>query len=73
MVCAALLQLRRTRQEPPAFRVPAAPAVVAVAIGFCAVVASRMGWAEAQVIGATVALALANWLWVRRARVGGRP
>ena len=68
MVCAALLQLRRTQQEPPAFRLPAAPAVVAVAILFCLVLASRMGRDEAGVVGATVALALANWLWVRSRR-----
>jgi amino acid transporter len=71
MVCAALLQLRRVRREPPAFRVPAAPAVVAVGIGFCVVVASRMGLHEVGIVGATVALAVANWSWVRRRRVPG--
>jgi len=68
IVCAAVLQLRRTREEPPGFRLPAAPAVVAVGILFCVVVASRMGLDEARVVGATVALAVANWLWVRGRR-----
>ena len=72
MVCAALLQLRRTREEPPAFRLPAAPAVVAAGILFCVAVASRMGWDEARVVGVTFALAVANWLWVRRRREGDR-
>src|SRR5262245_44445480 len=67
MVCAALLRLRRTREEPPAFRLPAAPVVVAVGILSCALAASRMGRAELEVVGATAALAVANWLWVRRA------
>jgi amino acid transporter len=77
MVCAAVLRLRRTREEPPAFRLPAAPAVVAVGILFCVVVASRMGLDEARVVGVTVALAIANWLWVRgrreHDRSGGGP
>ena len=68
MVCASVLRLRRTREEPPAFHLPGAPAVVAVGILFCAAVASRMGAGEMRVVGATVALAGANWLWVRRRR-----
>jgi amino acid transporter len=68
MVCAALLHLRRTQEEPPAFRLPAAPAVVAMGILFCVVVASRMGLHEAEIVGVTVALAVANWLWVRGRR-----
>ena len=72
MVCAALLHLRRAREEPPAFRVPAAPAVVAVGISFCVVVASRMGLEEVSIVGATVALAVGNWLWVRGRRESHR-
>jgi L-asparagine transporter-like permease len=68
MVCAALLHLRRTQEEPPAFRLPAAPAVVAMGILFCVVVASRMGLHEVEILSATAALALANWLWVRGRR-----
>jgi len=65
MVCSALLRLRKTEGKAPAFRLPAAPVVVAVGILFCAVLASRMGLAEVGVVGATVALAVANWFWVR--------
>ncbi|MCI0355887.1 MAG: amino acid permease, partial [Acidobacteria bacterium] len=68
LVCLALLRLRKTRTEAPAFRLPAAPAVAAVGIVFCMVVGSRMGMAEVKIVGATAALAVANWLWVR-----GRP
>ncbi len=64
-VCLALLRLRKTQPDAPAFRLPAAPAVVAVGILFCVVVASRMGLDEVKILGATVALAVANWLWVR--------
>ncbi len=66
MVCLALLRLRKTRTEAPAFRLPAAPAVATVGSVFCIVVGSRMGMAEVKIVGATVALAIANWLWVRR-------
>ncbi len=68
IVCLALLRFRRTQAAAPAFRLPAAPAVVAVGIVFCVVVASRMGKLELKIMLATAAIALINWLWVR-----GRP
>lgn len=65
-VCLALLRLRQTQAAAPAFRLPAAPAVVAVAIVFCAVVASRMGKLELKIMVVTAVIALGNWLWVRK-------
>ncbi|MGH9576406.1 MAG: APC family permease, partial [Terriglobales bacterium] len=65
-VCLALLRLRKTATIAPVFRLPAAPAVVAVGIVFCVVVASRMGMSELKILVATAAIALVNWLWVRR-------
>jgi amino acid transporter len=67
-VCVALLCLRKTEKTGPVFRLPAAPAVVAVGIVFCVVVASRMGELELKIMLATAGIALINWLWVR-----GRP
>ncbi|MGH9603870.1 MAG: amino acid permease, partial [Terriglobales bacterium] len=65
-VCLALLRLRKTATTAPVFRLPAAPAVVAVAIAFCVVVASRMGRLELKIIVVTAAIALINWFWARR-------
>jgi len=65
-VCVALLRLRRMATAAPSFRLPAAPAVVAVGIGFCVAVASRMGKLELKIMLATAAIALVNWLWVRQ-------
>jgi amino acid transporter len=65
-VCLALLRLRKSEATLPSFRLPAAPAVVAVAIVFCAVVASRMGKLELKIMVVTAAIALGNWLWVRK-------
>ncbi len=66
VVCLALLRLRHVHSEPPAFRLPAAPAVVAVGLVFCVVVASRMGMNEVKIILITVAVAALNWMWARR-------
>ncbi|MGH9508538.1 MAG: APC family permease [Terriglobales bacterium] len=65
-VCLALLRLRKSETTPPVFRLPAAAAVVTVAIAFCVVVASRMGRLELKIMLVTAAIALINWLFVRR-------
>ncbi len=65
-VCLALLRLRKAWTAAPVFRLRAAPAVVAVGIVFCVVVASRMGMSELKILAATAAIALINWLGVRQ-------
>ncbi|MBI2956514.1 MAG: amino acid permease [Acidobacteria bacterium] len=63
--CAALLAFRR-RAGRPAFRLPAGPFFAVVGIGFSAWLVVQMGRAEFVILGGTVALAAATWLWARR-------
>jgi len=65
-VCSALPVLRRKQPGAAAFRLPAGRLFAAMGIAFSAVLVTRMGRAELLIIAATSAIALANWLWVRR-------
>jgi amino acid transporter len=64
-VAIAVPLLRRQRPEVQAFRLPMAPAFVAVALAFCAVLMSRVRRGDVAVLGITAAVALANWVWAR--------
>lgn len=66
LVCAALLKLRHSEPGADAFRVPAGRLVALCGLAFCAVLVVQMGRGEFLVILATVAVALANWIWVTR-------
>jgi APA family basic amino acid/polyamine antiporter len=66
--CAAIPVLRRKRPSEPAFLLPAGNAFAFLGIAFSVVLATRMGRGELAVIVVTGAIALANWLWVRRKR-----
>jgi APA family basic amino acid/polyamine antiporter len=66
LVCVALPVLRRKQPGGAAFRLPAWPVFVGLGLVFCVVLVARMGRAELVVIASTAALALVNWLWVRR-------
>ncbi len=68
--CAAVLVFRRRAAAPAAFRVPAAPLLPLLGIGFCLVLLVRMNRTEFFILGVTALLAAATWLW-RRDR--GRP
>jgi len=73
-VCAALPVLRRKRPAAPAYRLPAGNLFAAVGVLFMLALASQMGRGEWAVILITMAVALVNWLWVRRpARETGDP
>ena len=71
--CAALIVLRRRGDGEAWFPVPGGPVLGAIGIGFCALLAFRMGWAELKVVAVVAALALVHWLIVRRAAAGKAP
>src|SRR6266540_732820 len=64
--CLALIVLRRTQPGGALLSVPGGPVLAAVGIGFCALLAARMGRAEFVVVGGVVVLGLVHWLIVRR-------
>jgi APA family basic amino acid/polyamine antiporter len=64
--CLALIVLRRTQPGGALLSVPGGPVLAAIGIGFCALLAARMGRAEVVVIGGVVVLGLVHWLVVRR-------
>ncbi|MGH9258547.1 MAG: hypothetical protein ACRD08_01420, partial [Acidimicrobiales bacterium] len=49
-----------------ALTIPGGPALAVIALGFCAVLAARMGRAELLVILAVTGLGVLHWLIVRR-------
>jgi len=65
-VCAALPVLRRQRPEAEAYRLPAAGLWCGIGIVFLLAAGLRMDWGNWMAILGTMALALANWVWVRR-------
>ena len=66
--CLALIVLRRTQPGGAWLAIPGGPALAAVGIGFCALLAARMGRAELLVILGVAGLGLVHWLIVRRSR-----
>ena len=64
--CLALIVLRRTQPGTAWLTVPGGPVLAVVGIGFCALLATRMGGAEFLVIGAVTVLGTVHWLLVRR-------
>ncbi|MFQ5927514.1 MAG: APC family permease [Terriglobia bacterium] len=64
--CTAVLVFRRRWREAPAFRLPAAVAFSLAGTGFCLWLLLRMGRAEFIILGITILLAAATWLWARR-------
>jgi amino acid transporter len=65
LMCAALLVLRRGG-EPPGFRLPLAPVVVPLALGFCLWLLSTRTFAQAWILVALVAAGAALELGIRR-------
>jgi len=63
--CAALVVLRRKHPQADSFRLPAGPVFALAGVAFSAVLITRMGRVDFLIIGATVVIALANWLWAR--------
>jgi amino acid transporter len=71
IVCAALPVLRRKRPNALAYRLPAGNLAAALGVVFMIVLVSRMRLGEWTVILVTMAIALVNWIWVRK-RAAGR-
>lgn len=69
--CGALLELRRRGGEATVFRAPAGVLLAALGIVFCVGLLVRMSGEEFVILGATVLVAAATWVWAR-GRVPGR-
>jgi basic amino acid/polyamine antiporter, APA family len=72
VVCAALVRLRRSdawRKPPqaPGFRLPGGPIWAALGILITLVLATQVDLSKSVILGVTVAVALLNWVWARRA------
>jgi len=65
--CLALITLRRTAPGGAAIPIPGGPALAVIALGFCALLAARMGRAELLFILAITGLGLLHRLIARRA------
>jgi basic amino acid/polyamine antiporter, APA family len=66
LACAALIRLRRTRPDAPAFRVPGGRIVAAVGLAICVVMVRFIDLSYAWVIALVALLAAANWAITRR-------
>jgi amino acid transporter len=66
LVCAALPVLRRTRPAASAFRAPGGDLVAGIGIVLMLILVSRMRAGEWAIVLATMGIAFANWLWVRK-------
>jgi amino acid transporter len=65
VTCASLPILRRKKPNAPAFRLPFGNQFAALGVLLMILLASRTGRSEGIVIAVTMAIAVANWLWVR--------
>ena len=65
-VAIAMLVLRKRQPKAARFRIPAAPVFAGLAIAFCLVLVVRMPMSSLPIVLLTAALALLNWLAVRR-------
>lgn len=68
LVCAALLQLRRTQPNADAFRLPAGGLFALTGIGLCLVMLLQMTGEHARIMGVVAVVATLNWLYVRKKR-----
>jgi amino acid transporter len=66
LICGALPTLRWKRYGLAKFRLPMGPLFALIGIAFCGIVLSRAGRVEVLVLGMTLAIALLNWILVRR-------
>ena len=65
-VSGALIRLRRTQPDVPAFRVPFGPLFSIIGIAISVVLLSRLERKQALLMCVTAAIATINWLWARR-------
>lgn len=69
VVCAALIALRRKQPLAAGFRLPAGQLLAVLGVGITVVLATQVDHSKSLILGATVVLALLNWLWARRTRI----
>ena len=72
VVCAAVIQLRRTQPGRATLRLPAGAFLAIVGIAFSLVLVTRMGWKELLILAATALISFFNWLWARHHSAQGR-
>jgi APA family basic amino acid/polyamine antiporter len=68
VVCAALIALRRKRPLATGFRLFGGQVLAVLGVGITVVLATQVDRSKSMILGATVVLALLNWLWARRTR-----
>jgi basic amino acid/polyamine antiporter, APA family len=66
VVCAAVVQLRRTQPDRATFSLPAGTLFAILGIVFSLVLITRMGAREFLVLAITALISFLNWLWARR-------
>jgi APA family basic amino acid/polyamine antiporter len=65
IVCAAMIQLRRSRPTADAFRLPAGWLFAAGGFGFCVLMVLQMSYEHLVILGVVTAVAAVNWLLAR--------
>ena len=68
VVCAALIPLRRKQPRAAGFRLPGGPVWAVLGVMITLVLATQVDLSKSVILGVTVAAALLNWLWARRAK-----
>jgi basic amino acid/polyamine antiporter, APA family len=69
VVCAALIALRRKQPAAAGFRLPGGPVLAVLGIAIAVALATQVDLSKSLILGATVAAAVLNWLWARKARI----
>ncbi|MFZ0797688.1 MAG: APC family permease [Terriglobales bacterium] len=69
VVCAALIALRRRQPLAAGFRLPGGPVVAVLGVGIALVLATQVDLSRSLILAATVAAAVLNWAWARKAGV----
>jgi APA family basic amino acid/polyamine antiporter len=69
VVCAALIALRRKQPLHTGFRLPGGQVLAVLGVAITLVLATQIDRSKSLILGATVVLALLNWVWARRVRV----
>jgi APA family basic amino acid/polyamine antiporter len=65
-ICAALPVLRRKQPDQARLRLPAGPVFSTLGLIICVALLTQVDFSQAMILGVTMVLALANWLWARR-------
>jgi amino acid transporter len=71
-ICASLIQLRKTRPDAQALRLPFGRAIALAGIAICIALLSRLSVREALLMCITAVIASGNWWWARQ-RAMGKP